>query len=259
MARQVLNDLVSIELPEVGRSLARGEAFGSIESAKAATELTAPMSGEVVAVNTDLREQLGRLAADPHGTWIIKLKLKDLTEAATLLSSTQFDELVKPAEAPRRRAPKPPRPPKPAPVKPTPAPDPVRIDPDKALALLWSVRLRDRRLKGGDDAFGDRDYSGGSDFSWRQREIAFTADAIPAGGMNRRYFWRDTRWTRVSVPGLSNTTSTHTDYSGSWNVEVIGGSPYLVLQDRERGRLSFRLGEGPRGEVLLDGKAYSSS
>jgi hypothetical protein len=229
------------------------------------------VSGIVVAINTDLHTRIELLDEDPHGTWIIKLKLNDPAEVETLLSSTEFAEFVRRTdEAASERKPPPPKPtptPQPQPrAKPKPAPPPQPQAPPEPTAeeernmmlkLLWSTRLRDRRLRGGDDAFGDRDYSGGGYFSWRQREIAFTSRYPGEGRVDRTYRWRDTRTTRVSAGGLSNTTSSHTDYSGIWNIEIIGGKPSLVLQDVDRGRLTFRLDEGPRGEVMLDGKPYS--
>ena len=64
-----------VELPEVGRSVTAGESFGSIESVKAVSELFAPMSGEVVEVNDALKDHPEVVNTDPHGTWMIKVKL----------------------------------------------------------------------------------------------------------------------------------------------------------------------------------------
>jgi glycine cleavage system H protein len=269
---EALGDLVVIELPDVGRSLARNDACGSIESVKVVVELTAPVSGEVVEVNTALRESPKHLANDPYGTWVIKVKLKDPAELAALLSSKEVAALEQRTRESRHRAAKEPSAPersKPAsrptaPVTQQRPPGP-QVQPtieerrNIALALQWSVQLRDSRLRGGDDAFSDRDYSGGSSFSWRQRDIVFTSKAVPGAGPDRRYLWRDTRWTRVSVAGLSSTTSTQTDYHGNWAIEVTSGTAYLVLQDGERGRLRYRLSEGARGTVLLDGRPYTLS
>lgn len=269
---ETFGDLVVIELPEVGRSLARNDAFGSIESVKVVVELTAPVSGEVVEVNTPLRDSPKHLANDPYGTWVIKVKLADPAELATLLSHKEVAALEQRTKESRRRAAKEPlAPARSKPAAPPTAPVPLQRPPSPqaqptleerrniALALQWSVQLRDSRLRGGDDAFSDRDYSGGSSFSWRQRDIVFTSKAVPGAGPNRRYLWRDTRWTRVSAAGLSSTTSTNADYHGIWAIEVMSGVPYLILQDSERGRLRYRLAEGERGTVLLDGRAYTLS
>ncbi len=269
---EALGDLVVIELPEVGRSLAHNEAFGSIESVKVVVELTAPVSGEVLEVNTPLRESPKRLANDPYGTWVIKVNLKDPAELATLLSHKEVAALEQRTKESRRRVAKVPlAAARPKPAAPPMAPVPQQRPPSSqgqptlderrnmALALQWSVTLRGSRLRGGDDAFSDRDYSGGSSFSWRQRDIVFMSRAVPGVGPDRRYTWRDTRWTRVSAAGLSSTTSTHTDYQGSWTIEVIRGAPHLVLKDSERGLLRYRLDEGARETVSLDGRAYNLS
>ena len=200
------------------------------------------------------------------------MTLKDPAEFAKLLSHTEVaaqeqrkrnarNRPAKNASAPGQS--KPATPPK-VPASPPRPPDPppqqtLEERRAMAIALQWSLQLRDNRLSGGDDSFSDRDYSGGSAFSWREREIVFTSTSVPGAGPERRYAWRDTRRTRVSAAGLSSTTATSTDYQGTWAIEVVGAAPYLVLQDRERGRLRYRLEEDARGRVLLDGRPYTVS
>jgi glycine cleavage system H protein len=94
-AQRQLGDVVFVELPEVGKRVSKGEVFGTIESVKAVSELFTPMSGEVTAVNTDLTSHPERVNSDPHGSWIIKLKLTNEAEAGELLTSDQYDALVK--------------------------------------------------------------------------------------------------------------------------------------------------------------------
>jgi glycine cleavage system H protein len=94
-AQQQLGDVVFVELPEVGRSVSAGEVFGTIESVKAVSELFAPMSGEVVAVNPDLPQHPERVNAEPHEAWMVELRLANESEAGSLLTSEQYDELVK--------------------------------------------------------------------------------------------------------------------------------------------------------------------
>jgi glycine cleavage system H protein len=94
-AQQQLGDVVYLELPEIGRKLKEGQAFGTIESVKAVSELYAPLTGEVVEVNTTLKEKPEAINADPHTTWMIAIKLGDPGEAATLLDATQYGDLVK--------------------------------------------------------------------------------------------------------------------------------------------------------------------
>ncbi len=94
-AQQQLGDVVYIELPDVGAKLKKGQSFGTIESVKAVSELYAPLSGEVVEVNTALRGKPDAVNSDPHGSWMVVLKLADATEAATLLDATQYADLTK--------------------------------------------------------------------------------------------------------------------------------------------------------------------
>jgi glycine cleavage system H protein len=77
-AIEALTDLVYMELPEVGRTVAAGESFGEIESVKAVSDLYSPVTGEIVAINRDLPDQLEQLGKDPYGAgWIIKVRITD--------------------------------------------------------------------------------------------------------------------------------------------------------------------------------------
>lgn len=94
-AQQQLGDVVFVDLPAVGRTLAQGDVFGTIESVKAVSELFSPVSGEVVAINADLPNSPEVVNSNPHGTWMVKLKVTNPAEAASLLTSAQYEELVK--------------------------------------------------------------------------------------------------------------------------------------------------------------------
>jgi glycine cleavage system H protein len=94
-AQQQLGDVVFVEVPEVGATLKVGQAFGTIESVKAVSELYSPASGEVVEVNTALRDRPEVINTDPHASWIIVLKLSDPSEVAKLLDAAQYAELIK--------------------------------------------------------------------------------------------------------------------------------------------------------------------
>lgn len=91
-AQQQLGDVVYVELPEVGRKVTAGESFGSIESVKAVSELFAPMSGEVVAINDALKNRPEVVNSDPHGTWIIKVRLASATDSGALLDASQYQQ-----------------------------------------------------------------------------------------------------------------------------------------------------------------------
>src|SRR5262245_10042573 len=93
-AQQQLGDVVYVELPEVGAKLKQGQSFGTIESVKAVSELYAPVSGEVVEVNTALKDKPESVNKDPHGSWMVVIKLADSNEAGALLSASQYESLT---------------------------------------------------------------------------------------------------------------------------------------------------------------------
>lgn len=93
-AQQQLGDVVYVEVPDVGTQVTAGQSFGSIESVKAVSELFAPMSGHVVEVNNHLKQHPEVVNSDPHGTWMIKVRPSNPGEAATLLNSAQYEELL---------------------------------------------------------------------------------------------------------------------------------------------------------------------
>jgi glycine cleavage system H protein len=94
-AQKQLGDIVYLELPEVGRSFKKGEVIGTIESVKAVSEIFAPVSGQVLEVNTALTERPEVVNQDPHGSWMVVVKLSDPSEAAKLLTASQYGELAK--------------------------------------------------------------------------------------------------------------------------------------------------------------------
>ena len=94
-AQKALGDVVYLELPDVGRVLKKGEVFGTIESVKAVSELYSPVSGEVVSVNTALKDKPETVNADPHGSWMIVVKLTNPGESTGLLDAAQYQDLVK--------------------------------------------------------------------------------------------------------------------------------------------------------------------
>jgi glycine cleavage system H protein len=92
-AQKQLGDVVYLELPEVGRKLAKGDVFGTIESVKAVSELYAPVSGEVTEVNRALGEKPEAVNANPHESWMIALKVTGGED--DLLDAAQYAELTK--------------------------------------------------------------------------------------------------------------------------------------------------------------------
>ncbi len=90
-AQSELGDIVYLELPEVGRYLQQEEPFGAIESVKAASDLYAPIEGEVVAVNNALQAALETINEDPYGRgWLIRIRMKDPSQLDTLLSAEEY-------------------------------------------------------------------------------------------------------------------------------------------------------------------------
>ena len=87
-AQKQLGDVVYVELPEVGRDAEdRAKSFGTIESVKAVSELYAPVTGEVVEVNTALKDKPEAVNTDPHGSWMIVVKRRDPGEAGAICST----------------------------------------------------------------------------------------------------------------------------------------------------------------------------
>jgi glycine cleavage system H protein len=94
-AQRQLGDVVFIDLPDVGDILKQGESFGTIESVKAVSELYAPVSGQVVEVNTALKDKPERVNSNPHDTWLMVLKVTNPAELVGLLDAAQYGDLVK--------------------------------------------------------------------------------------------------------------------------------------------------------------------
>ncbi len=90
-ARHALGDLVYLELPETGRTLAKGENFAVIESVKAASEIYAPVSGEIVEVNEALQDNLDDLKEDICKGWIIRIRLDNTAQAQNLMDKGAYD------------------------------------------------------------------------------------------------------------------------------------------------------------------------
>ncbi|HEV3176342.1 MAG TPA: glycine cleavage system protein GcvH [Stellaceae bacterium] len=94
-AQTQLGDVVYVEVPEVGRKLEQGKEAAVVESVKAASEVYAPISGEVTAVNTDLAGEPGRVNADPMGEgWFFKMTVAKPKELDALMDEAQYKTYV---------------------------------------------------------------------------------------------------------------------------------------------------------------------
>lgn len=95
-AQSALGDIVYVELPKPGAVLTKGKPIGVVESVKAVSDIYAPISGTVTAVNGAVEDDPAKVNADPYGDgWLAKITVADAAEAATLLDSTAYDELLK--------------------------------------------------------------------------------------------------------------------------------------------------------------------
>ena len=94
-AQAQLGDVVYVELPEIGARLKQGQSFGTIESVKAVSELYSPVTGEVVEVNTALKDTPELVNKDPHGSWMIVIRMTNAGEEAGLLDATQYETLIR--------------------------------------------------------------------------------------------------------------------------------------------------------------------
>ena len=95
-AQGQLGDVVFVELPTVGKALAKGGEAAVVESVRAASEVYAPVSGEVVAVNSELEAAPGTVNEDPAGKgWFVKIKLTNTGELDGLLSEAEYQDYVK--------------------------------------------------------------------------------------------------------------------------------------------------------------------
>lgn len=94
-AQSALGDIVFVELPKIGRELKVGETFGVVESIKAVSDLYAPVSGKIVAVNEATVSEPSLLNREPHGAaWLIRLELTDPTSTAGLMDPEKYTALV---------------------------------------------------------------------------------------------------------------------------------------------------------------------
>lgn len=94
-AQHELGDVTYVELPAVGRQLATGEAFGAVESVKAVSDVYAPVSGEVIEVNTVLDERPELLNSSPYAEgWLIRVRMADPAEVGAMLDASGYQEHV---------------------------------------------------------------------------------------------------------------------------------------------------------------------
>lgn len=94
-AQESLGDITFVELPSPGDNMAKGDAFGVVESVKAASDLYMPVSGEILEVNADLENSPELLNKDPYKSgWLLKIKIQDQAETESLLSAAAYETII---------------------------------------------------------------------------------------------------------------------------------------------------------------------
>lgn len=94
-AAEQLGDVVHVELPEPGKRLERGAEAAVVESVKAASEIYAPIAGEVIEANRDLASDLGRINTEPEQAWIFRVRINDASDLSRLMTRDQYENYLK--------------------------------------------------------------------------------------------------------------------------------------------------------------------
>jgi glycine cleavage system H protein len=89
-AQHALGSVVFIDLPKVGKTIKKGDAFGAVESVKAASDLYLPVSGKIIEVNENLERSPEIINDDPYGSWVVKVEITDASELSNLLTPEKY-------------------------------------------------------------------------------------------------------------------------------------------------------------------------
>jgi glycine cleavage system H protein len=94
-AQDSLGDIVFVDITSKGKALSKDDVFGSVEAVKTVSDLFLPVSGEITEVNPELQSKPEMVNSDPYGEgWMVKMKIQDLTQIETLLTSEKYSELI---------------------------------------------------------------------------------------------------------------------------------------------------------------------
>jgi len=93
-AQNSLGDIVFVELPKPGTEITVGKSFGTVESVKAVSDLFAPVSGTIAEVNPELANAPEKVNSDAHSAWMVKVTLKDPSQANALMSAADYEKFV---------------------------------------------------------------------------------------------------------------------------------------------------------------------
>jgi glycine cleavage system H protein len=95
-AQEAMGDVVFVEVPEIGAEVALGDSLGEVESTKSVSDIYAPVSGTVVAINEALAAEPGALNDDPYGAgWICEIQLSDVSQIDLLLDAVAYGDLIR--------------------------------------------------------------------------------------------------------------------------------------------------------------------
>ncbi len=94
-AQSELGEIVFVDVPTLGETIAQGEVFGSVEAVKTVSDLNMPLSGEILEVNEDLDATPELVNQDPYGKgWMIRIKIQDMAEKSNLLDAKAYEKLI---------------------------------------------------------------------------------------------------------------------------------------------------------------------
>lgn len=93
-AQDQLGEILFVEMPEIEDTLSVGDEFGVVESSKVASDLIAPISGEVVEINDKLEDEPEYINDDPYDAWIVKVRIDDEDEIDSLLSAEKYEDTL---------------------------------------------------------------------------------------------------------------------------------------------------------------------
>jgi glycine cleavage system H protein len=93
-AQSSLGDIVFVELPKVGAEIKKGQSFGTVESVKAVSDLFAPVSGKVTAINEALATSPEKVNTDAHAAWMVKVEMSDPSELEKLMSAEDYEKFA---------------------------------------------------------------------------------------------------------------------------------------------------------------------
>jgi glycine cleavage system H protein len=94
-AQDALGDVVYVQIPEIGRTVTAGESFGEVESTKSVSDIYAPISGQIVAVNETLADKPELLNSDPYGNgWLCVISIADASQLDQLMDTAAYEALV---------------------------------------------------------------------------------------------------------------------------------------------------------------------